>query len=75
MDCSVREVNGKHRARFGMSGQSENPPTLFHEEYPDRYVEVCVAGFLVVIEYTDAVLCPTENTPTLLPALRGEGGE
>ena len=74
MDSSVGEVNGKDTAGLGMAGDREDLAELFHEEYADWHVEVCVAGLLVVVEYADSVLSATENTPPLLPALwRGRG--
>lgn len=69
MDSFVGEVDGEDRAGFWVTGNSEYLATLLHEEYPDRYVQVSVAGLLVVVEDTDPVVCATEDTPSLLPAL------
>ena len=69
MDSFVGEVDGKDRTGFRVTRNSEYLATLLHEEYPDRHVQVSVAGLLVVVEDTDTVVCATEDTPALLPAL------
>ena len=64
-----------------MAWNGENLATLFHEEYPNRHIQVSVAGLLVVVEDADTVFRATEDTPPLFPALmegkerggRGEG--
>ena len=57
-----------------MAWNSENLATLFHEEYPNRHIQVSVAGLLVVVEDADTVFRATEDTPPLFPALM-EGKE
>ena len=58
-----------------MTWNSENLATLFHEEYPNRHIQVSVAGLLVVVEDADTVFRATEDTPPLFPALMGGRGK